>query len=77
VSPTCAPATREYSAGLRMRSAAELSGDLLAGCASLGLLAADWSTRQFQPRDLATCERTIAGIQRLLVELRIAQLRPQ
>jgi hypothetical protein len=57
---------------LRPRSAAELSADIAAGCTSLGALAAEWNMRRLEPHDLSTCERTIAGIQRLLVEMRLA-----
>lgn len=72
MSSLCTPALRARNAGLRMRSAAELSADLSAGCASLGVLAAEWNARRLEPSDLSTCERTVVGIQRLLVEMRLA-----
>ena len=67
---------RAGKTGARSRTAGELSSDLATGCESLGALAAEWRVRGFDARDVSACERTVAGIQRLLVEVRLTQARP-
>jgi len=65
---------RARNAGLRQRSVAELNADLTAGCESLGHLGAKWWASGFIPdTDLAAVDRTVAGLQRLLVDLRVAR----
>lgn len=65
---------RIRNAGLRQRSVAELHADLASGCESLGTLGAEWRASGFVPdADLAAVDRTIAGLHRLLVDLRVAR----
>jgi hypothetical protein len=69
-----APDLRIINAGLRIRSVAELHADLTSGCESLGALGAEWRSAGFVPDvDLVAVDRTIAGLQRLMVDLRIAR----
>jgi hypothetical protein len=69
-----APHLRAINAGLRARSVAELHADLTSGCESLGALGAEWRASGFVPDgDLGAVDRTIAGLQRLLVDLRVAR----
>jgi len=66
-------AIRTHNAGLRVRSVAELHADLIAGCQSLGELGAEWKATGFvRDADLSAVDRTIVGLQRLLVDLRVA-----
>ena len=65
---------RTRNAGLRLRSIAELHADLTSGCESLGTLGGEWRATGFVPdADLAAVDRTIAGLQRLLIDLRVAR----
>jgi len=65
---------RTLNASLRVRSVAELHADLTAGCQSLGELGAEWKATGFvRDADLSAVDRTIAGLQRLLVDLRVAR----
>jgi hypothetical protein len=65
---------RVMNAGARSRSVAELHADLTSGCESLGALGAEWRSNGFVPEhDLAAVDWTIAGLQRLLVDLRVAR----
>jgi hypothetical protein len=65
---------RTANAGIRYRSLAELHADLTTGCESLGALGAEWRSSSFVPeQDLAAVDRTIAGLQRLMVDLRVAR----
>jgi hypothetical protein len=71
-------ASRDYlrlrNAGLRQRRVAELHADLAAGCESLGNLGAEWRAAGFVPEaDLTAVDRTVVGIQRLLIDLRVAR----
>jgi hypothetical protein len=64
---------RLINAGIRSRSVAELHADLASGCESLGALGAEWRSVGFVPEhDLAAVDRTIAGLPRLLIDLRVA-----
>jgi hypothetical protein len=74
---SAAPDLRIVNAGLRVRSVAELHSDLANGCESLGALGSEWRSSGFVPdQDLAAVDRTIAGLQRLMVDLRIARRKP-
>lgn len=65
---------RSNNVGLRFRSIAELYADLTSGCESLGALGAEWRASGFVPEhDLAAVDRTLCGLQRLMVDLRIAR----
>jgi hypothetical protein len=65
---------RTANAGIRYRSLAELHADLTAGCEFLGALSAEWRSTGFVPdQDLAAVDQTIAGLQRLMVDLRVAR----
>jgi hypothetical protein len=65
---------RSIKAGIRCRSVAELHADLTTGCESLGALGAEWRSSGFVPdQDLVAVDRTIAGLQRLMIDLRIAR----
>jgi hypothetical protein len=65
---------RVRNAGLRFRSVAELHADLTSGCESLGALGSEWRASGFVPdADLAAVDRTIAGLARLMVDLRVAR----
>jgi hypothetical protein len=65
---------RLHNAGLRQRSVAELHADLAAGCESLGNLGAEWRASGFVPdADLVAVDRTVTGLLRLLIDLRVAR----
>lgn len=65
---------RTHNAGLRTRTVDELRADLTAGCESLGNLSAEWRANGLiRDHDIATVDRTCAGLQRLLVDLRVAR----
>lgn len=68
---------RLHGSGRRTRSRAELRADLMAGCQSLGELAAEWHATGYVPdTDLAAIDRTIAGLQQVLVALRAEEESP-
>jgi len=52
------------------RRRAAVCADLSAACASLGHLADDWHHRDVTDSDISGVDATIAGVARLLVELR-------
>jgi hypothetical protein len=55
-------------------SVAELHADLAAGCESLGNLGGAWRAAGFVPdADLTAVDRTVVGLQRLLIDLRLAR----
>ena len=56
----------------RTRTIDELRHDLVGACASLGELAAEWTATGYVPRaDIEAVDRTIDGVRRLLVQLRV------
>lgn len=68
---------RLHASNRRIRSKAELHADLMAGCRSLGLLAAEWSATSYVPNsDLAAIDRTLVGLHQILVALRVLEEPP-
>jgi hypothetical protein len=62
------------NAGVRCRSVAELHADLASGCESLGALGSEWrATGVVTVHDLAAVDRTLFGLHRLLIDLRVAR----
>ena len=66
-----------HASNRRVRSRAELRADLMAGCRSLGELADEWGATSYIPeKDLAAIDRTIVGLQQILVGLRASEEPP-
>jgi hypothetical protein len=65
---------RAINTGVRSRSVDELHADLASGCESLGHLSAEWRAAGCVPEhDLVAVSRTIGGLHRLLIDLRVAR----